>query len=223
MLATLTLTREIWGGSPLTGSKSVVKAKKNYHHGDLKEQLLEAVRELVEVHGPDGFSIAEACRRAGVSTAAPYKHFRDRPDILRHAVLQAMRRLHVAMKDAIDAHPIGDPRRVVALGAAYIDFARSEQGMFRTMFGLAGDHAEDAELEAAGEAATVLVERVVADHLDLPRDAPEVRLRAYALWCFVHGHSFLQIDGKLAHGLDQLDEQALLHLVGDGILPQERG
>jgi hypothetical protein len=65
----------------------LIEEKKNYHHGHLKEQLLDAVRQLIEEQGPDSFSIAEACRRAGVSTAAPYKHFRDRDEILHGVVL----------------------------------------------------------------------------------------------------------------------------------------
>jgi AcrR family transcriptional regulator len=79
---------------------ALIEEKKNYHHGHLKEQLLEAVRQLVEEKGPDSFSIAEACRRAGVSTAAPYKHFKDRDEILHGVVLSAMHRMGAAMQKA---------------------------------------------------------------------------------------------------------------------------
>ena len=58
-----------------------VTAKTRYHHGDLRQQLITATRALVEEKGPDGFSVSEACRAAGVSTAAPYKHFQDRTEI----------------------------------------------------------------------------------------------------------------------------------------------
>ncbi len=195
------------------------KNEKKYHHGDLRGALLEAIRQLIEREGADSFSIAEACRIAGVSTAAPYKHFRDRGEMLRGVALLAMDRLRADMQDAVNAHAPRTPERVVALGQAYVDFARREPGVFRLMFGLSGDHAEDAELTEAGEKANLMVEGVVSDHLDLPVGSDEVRLRAYALWCFVHGHSFLVLDGKRSDAEAALPEHALLDLVGRAILP----
>ncbi len=193
--------------------------KKNYHHGDLKGALLEAIRQLIERDGPDGFSIAEACRMAGVSTAAPYKHFKDRDDMLRGIVVQGMARLYAEMTRAVDTNPPGSNDRVAALGRAYVDFARHEPGVFRMMFSLAKANAGDEELTAAGDAANALVERVVSEHLDIPLDAPETSLRAYALWCFVHGHCFLMLDGKVEPQLTPDQENALLALVGSAMLP----
>ncbi|MGR3468454.1 MAG: TetR/AcrR family transcriptional regulator [Shimia sp.] len=206
----------------MSDAKSLVRKKTNYHHGDLRGQLLEAVRELVEEKGPDGFSIAEACRKAGVSTAAPYKHFSDRGDILRAAVLLAMARLTDGMNAAAQAYPAGDPRRIVELGISYLTFARAEPGMFKVMFSLTEGHQDDAALTEAGDAANGLVERLVAEHLQIPPDSPDVRLRAYALWCFVHGHAFLQLDGKVPED-SGLDEGALLALIGQAIVPPRAG
>lgn len=203
--------------------KSLVKSKKNYHHGDLKGQLLEAVRELVEARGPDGFSVAEACRLAGVSTAAPYKHFKDRHDILRGVVLMAMARMKAVMQTAADAYPPRDPRRIAALGQSYVDFAKTEPGVFRTMFGLTEGHAEDADLTRSGDETLAVVVRVAAEHLGVSVDHPEAKLRAYALWCFVHGHSFLCLDSKLPGEMSAVDEGTLLQLIGDAMLPQRDG
>ena len=77
--------------------------RSSYHHGDLRAQLIAAVRDLVEAHGPDGFSVAEAARRAGVSSAAPYKHFKDRPELLRAVAGEGMDRLRAAMEAALEA------------------------------------------------------------------------------------------------------------------------
>ena len=104
--------------------------KKNYHHGDLRGALIEAVRQLIERDGADKFKIAEACRIAGVSTAAPYKHFKDRTDILQRVALSAMGRLYQAMIEAAGSYPAGDIRRIVAMGEAYTGFARAEPGVF---------------------------------------------------------------------------------------------
>ncbi|SDZ56385.1 transcriptional regulator, TetR family [Jannaschia faecimaris] len=197
--------------------------RKNYHHGHLREQLLEAVRQLVEAHGADAFSMAEACRLAGVSTAAPYKHFKDRHDILRGVALLAMTRLRETMQAAADAYLAKDPRRIVAFGQSYVDFARAEPGIFRMMFGLTEGHARDPDLARAGDDTTVLVERVVAEHLDARQGDPQVKLRAYALWCFVHGHSFLCLDSKLPGEMSKIEETALLRLVGDAMLPAIEG
>ncbi len=201
-----------------TPAGPVRRTRTAYHHGDLREALIEALRILIERNGPDGFRIAEACRMAGVTTAAPYKHFADRDAMLRAVALGGMERLAVAMQAAADAHPGGAPARVVALGRCYVTFARAEPGVFRLMFGLAEHHEDDPDLKAAGDRAQGIVEGVVADHLKLPQDQDAVRLRAHALWCFVHGMSFLSLDGK-AEVQDARTEDALLKLVGDAILP----
>ncbi|MEL6550266.1 MAG: TetR/AcrR family transcriptional regulator [Pseudomonadota bacterium] len=203
----------------MSDSKSLIKSKKNYHHGDLKGQLLEAVRQLVEQHGPEGFSIAEACRLAGVSTAAPYKHFKDRQDILRGVILAGMERMGTAMQAAADAYPAGDPRRVIALGKAYTSFAQDEPGLFQLTFGLAAEHSSDEEMSAEGRETFGIVIRVVAEHLGRDMEDPEVADRAYALWCAVHGHSFLRLDGKAEQTKVMVDEDQYLALVGQAILP----
>jgi AcrR family transcriptional regulator len=203
----------------MTTPTTTIEGKKKYHHGDLREQLLGAVRQLVETHGADRFSVSEASRLAGVSSAAPYKHFKDRHDILRGVSLLAMMRLRASMQVAADAYPAKDPRRIAALGQSYVDFAKSEPGIFRMMFGQTEGHAEDPDLARAGDETNALVEQVVAEHLDAEPDDPEVKLRAYALWCFVHGHSFLCLDSKLPGEMSAVDEGALLQLIGGAMLP----
>jgi AcrR family transcriptional regulator len=197
----------------------LIQRKKNYHHGHLKEQLLEAVRQLIESHGPDGFSISEACRLAGVSTAAPYKHFRDRNDILRAVILAGMQRMGAAMQAAADSYPPGDPKRIVALGKSYVEFARAEPGVFTLIFGLACSHHDDPELSEEGRGKFAIVIRVVAEHLGRATDDPDVNARAYALWCAVHGHSFLVLDGKTDKPNVAVNEDDYLRLVGASYLP----
>ncbi|GIT93017.1 TetR family transcriptional regulator [Jannaschia pagri] len=198
--------------------KPLIESKKKYHHGDLRGQLLEAVRQLIEISGPDGFSISEACRLAGVSTAAPYRHFADRTDILRGVVDLAMDRLQGAMQAASDAYPDDTIARVSAIGQAYIDFARHEPGVFRTMFGLTEGHGQDEDLLRKGQASLGVVRRAVAEHLGLAPETPEAGLKSYALWTFVHGHSFLVIDSKLETLEMPVPEDRLLDMVGRSIL-----
>lgn len=192
--------------------------RSSYHHGDLRAQLIAAVRELVETHGPDGFSVAEAARRAGVSSAAPYKHFRDRPEILRAVASEGMDRLRAAMEGAAARHPAGSAAAIAAIGQAYVDFARNGPGVFRLVFGLTEGHEEDPHLEEKGVECFGVVLRAVAAVLGKSPDDPAVRTRAYALWTCVHGHCFLTIDRKTKGKFEMEDEGAFLMQVSAAIL-----
>jgi AcrR family transcriptional regulator len=195
-----------------------VTPKAAYHHGDLRAQLIAAVRELVETHGPDGFSVSEAARRAGVSSAAPYKHFKDRHEILRGVVSEAMDRLHAAMEAGAAAHPLGSLEAVAAVGQAYVDFAKAEPGVFRLVFGLTEGHENAPDLLAKGEGCFGVVVQAVAACLDLPPGDPDVQRRAYMLWSFVHGHSFLNIDMKTKVTTAEIDDWDYLMAVSRAIL-----
>ena len=177
-------------------STPAVTPKAGYHHGDLRAQLIAAATTLVESHGPDGFSVAEAARLAGVSSAAPYKHFKDRDAILRGVVAAAMDRLRIAMQAGAGAYPVGSLEAVCAVGQAYIAFAREEPGLFRLTFGLTEGHEAAPDLQEKGSGCFSVVVGAAAAYLGLPPDSAAVQRCAYLLWCFVHGHSFLTIDGK---------------------------
>ncbi len=194
------------------------KAKAAYHHGDLRAQLIAAVRDLVETHGPDGFSVAEAARRAGVSSAAPYKHFKDRHEILRGVVGEAMDRLRTAMEAGAANHPQGSLEAIAAVGFAYVDFARSEPGVFRLVFGLTEGHENAPDLMAKGESCFGVVVQAVAARLNLTPGVPDVEKRAYILWSFVHGHSFLTIDMKHKVASGEIDDWDYLMTVSRAIV-----
>ncbi|PLL11584.1 TetR/AcrR family transcriptional regulator [Tabrizicola sp. TH137] len=195
--------------------------RSSYHHGDLRAQLIDAVRDLVETHGPDGFSVAEAARRAGVSSAAPYKHFRDRPALLRAVASEGMDRLRSAMEAARASHPPGSIAAIAAIGQAYVDFARSGPGVFRLVFGLTEGHEEDPHLEEKGFGCFAVVLQAVAAVLGKSLDDPMVQSRAYTLWTCVHGHSFLIIDRKTKGKFEMADEWGFLMQVTASIIGAE--
>jgi len=197
---------------------STAPARAAYHHGDLRAQLIAAVRELVETHGPDGFSVAEAARRAGVSSAAPYKHFKDRPAILRGVVSEAMDRLRAAMEAGAASYPAGSIEAVAAVGRAYVSFARAEPGVFRLVFGLTEGHETAPDLQSKGERCFGVVVRAAAACLGLPPENSDVQARAYMLWSFVHGHSFLTIDNKSNVASARIDDWFYLLTVSGAIL-----
>lgn len=205
--------------SPAMPALSAVTPKAGYHHGDLRAQLIAAVRELVETHGPDGFSVAEAARRAGVSSAAPYKHFKDRHEILRGVVSEAMDRLRAAMEMGAAEYPAGSLEAVAAVGRAYVDFARAEPGVFRLVFGLTEGHENAPDLAAKGESCFGVVVGTVAARLGLGPETDAVQRLAYILWSFVHGHSFLTIDMKQKVASTSADDWDYLMAVARAVLP----
>ncbi len=184
--------------------------KSGYHHGDLRAGLIEATRQLVEQKGPDGFSVTDACRLAGVSTAAPYKHFKDKSEMVVAMVMEGMLRHRQNMVDALDGIPQGSPDRITAIGREYVHFALAEPGLFRLKFGGFTDRLEDPRLEAAGDATFDLVMHEVAACLGESSISQDVRNRSFMLWSFVHGLSFLMADAKLCNLSGEFDLDAAL-------------
>ena len=107
---------------------------RGYHHGNLKEALIRAALELIAQKGPAGFTFAEAARWAGVSPAAPYRHFRDRDELLIDVARRGFDRFAVTLESAWDG---GRPDVFTAfdrLGKAYLRFAKSEPAYYSAMF-----------------------------------------------------------------------------------------
>lgn len=203
----------------LSSDKKVeVTAKSGYHHGDLRSELLNAVRQLVEEKGSENFSIAEAARKAGVSSAAPYRHFNDKPEILKALVMQAMEEKATEMRQVIEPLPVGSLLRINALGKCYIEFARNHPGMFRLVFGKTERHENDEDLRQQGERVFGIVVEAVAQVLGVQQDDSEALKRAYMLWTMVHGHSWLQIDGKAKQQGIEFPEDQLLAEISQRVL-----
>src|SRR5213595_809254 len=103
---------------------------RGYHHGNLKEALIRAALELIAQKGTAGFTFAEAARTAGVSPAAPYRHFRDRDELLANVALRGFDQFEMALARAWDG---GKPKPFKAferVGAAYLAFARAEPAYY---------------------------------------------------------------------------------------------
>ncbi len=175
-----------------------IQKKERYHHGDLRAQLVEATRQLVEEKGADHFSVSEACRVAGVSTAAPYRHFKDKDEMILAVTLEGMERKYQNMLDTVCKKPERTLSRIIALGQAYIRFARAEPGVFRLIFGNTKNHKMHEALMNQGPRHFEFVESEVAACLGKPEIDDDVRKRAFLLWTFVHGLSFLLIDEKVS-------------------------
>jgi AcrR family transcriptional regulator len=175
-----------------------MKNPDTYHHGDLRAALVEAVRHLVEEKGPDRFSVSDACRIAGVSTAAPYRHFADKEEMLLAVALEGIRRQRAGMEAAAIDQPPGADETIARLGDAYVAFALREPAVFRLIFGLTRTHSDHVGMIGEGMQTFGVLLNQVAQRIGRPPDSAEVTARSLPLWTFVHGLSFLLIDDKLA-------------------------
>src|SRR5204863_5841121 len=132
---------------------------RGYHHGNLKEALIQAARELIKEKGPAGFTFADAARSAGVSAAAPYRHFRDREALLADVAREGFARFEAMLATGWNG---GKPDALTAfhnVGRAYLAFARAEPAYYAAMFesGLPPDL--NPELRAASDKAFTVLRR----------------------------------------------------------------
>jgi AcrR family transcriptional regulator len=162
---------------------------RGYHHGNLKEALIRAALELIAQKGPAGFTFAEAARWAGVSPAAPYRHFRDRDELMADVARRGFEVFEQALARAWDN---GRPNPGVAmdrLGKAYLAFARSEPAYYSAMFEAGVPPDTNPELRAAGDRAfAVLRNAAEALTATLPAGSrPPALMMALHIWSMAHG------------------------------------
>ncbi|WP_415921759.1 TetR/AcrR family transcriptional regulator [Tateyamaria sp. SN6-1] len=193
------------------------KEKTPYHHGDLRAALVEATRQLIEEKGIDHFSVSDACRRAGVSTAAPYKHFKNKGEMINAVMLESMERHKQEMLAALAPHREGSLDRIRALGQNYIGFALREPGIFLLRFGQ-NMEAQLPEVEEMGQDTYDIVQHEVAKIMGEPGITDKVRQRSFMLWSFVHGLSMLLMNPELAEKGGDLDADELLEQIGWRVL-----
>ncbi|WP_431958050.1 TetR/AcrR family transcriptional regulator [Nocardia lijiangensis] len=161
----------------------------SYHHGDLPNALVRAAVELLEEGGAAELSLRAAARRAGVSTAAPYRHFADRNALLSAVAAVGYRELATSLAAA---HPApATAEGLAATAIAYVQFALTRPGMFRAMFAEPCDP-NSPERVAAAEAINDYVKSIVRQAF--PTADPDAM--AGAVWALVHGLAFLHLDGK---------------------------
>lgn len=177
-----------------------------YHHGGLRDALVETAAGLLGEGGAAGFSMAEASRRLGVAPSAPYRHFADRDELLAAVCTAAMHELAgrmaegVARVDGERGDPAAAGQRLDAIGVAYLEFAQAEPGLFATAFALPHRHAYGAPADRTGQDRTPLGQlRTVLDELveagvlsQDRRDGIE-----YPIWAAVHGLAVLAGPGPL--------------------------
>lgn len=174
------------------------KAGRTYHHGDLRRVVIETAQDMLREEKGWQFTLREVARRAGVSHAAPYKHFPDKSALL--AVLAAIGfdQLRSEIARAIE-RPLRSARtEFIAAAKAYIHFGTTNPSLYRLMFSGDIDKTANAKLEEAGAGAfaelTGIIERGQSGGTFKKQP---VRGQAAAAWALVHGFTMLAIDGQL--------------------------
>ena len=199
--------------------------ERGYHHGNLREALIQAALDLIARHGPAGFTFAEAARAAGVSPAAPYRHFRDREALMADVARRGFERFAADLKQAWnDGKP--DPMSAFeAVGKAYLAFARNEPAYYSAMFESGVPADLNPELKAAGDEAFAMLrqasEAVIAT-LPAENRAPALMVGLH-IWSLAHGIASLFARGDAARRRlpmspeELLEAGVLVHLRGLGV------
>lgn len=185
----------------------VLKTADTYHHGDLRNALVDAATALAREGGPDAVTLRAAARRVGVSPAAAYHHFAAHGELIlavkQRALTQLTDRMQAALDEGQDGFGPADTarRRLLALGAAYLRFAFDEPGLFRLAFGPRGPWPteKDARPHDDGAEPFVLLRQVLDELAAAGAFPPERRPGLeYVTWAQAHGVAALCLDGPLA-------------------------
>src|SRR5579863_9031433 len=147
--------------------------RRGYHHGNLREALIQAAQDLIGAKGPAGFTIAEAARLAGVSPAAPYRHFRDAESLLAEVATRGFDAFRDHLAAALAASPPTDPARAAeAVGRAYLAFAREEPAYYAAMFEARIAREPFPDLQAAGDRAFTVLRSLAERLAEAARSQP---------------------------------------------------
>ena len=175
--------------SPKPAPRGRTAGDRAYHHGDLRNGLLEAARSILEEHDLSALTLRAVARRAGVSHAAPYRHFPNHEALLVDLGLEGFAELR---QHIVDAGKVGGPEsdRIANIGAAYMRFVVKRPAVARLMFGPQLPHREKfPALSNAADAVGAEIGAALSDHnLGL------------AVWAAVHGLAMLVLENVIDLG-----------------------
>jgi len=176
-----------------------------YHHGDLRPALVDAAIDVIAERGVRDFSMAEASRRLGVTTAAPYRHFADRDELLAAVAARGLTVFAVMLSGAADAADT-PAQRLAAMAGAYVRFAAQQRPLFDALFSSGLDKSRHPELQRAWEPVDSLLTTVPLEVCD--GDSAEAEALSDAIEASAHGYAMLLTDGEYGQGPDVVDATA---------------
>ena len=203
--------------------------KRGYHHGNLRQALVDAALVLIEEKGPNGFTLTEAARDVGVTPAAVYRHFEGREDLIAEAARQGYVIFGDLMEHAFDD---GQPSALAAFektGRAYLAFSRKYPGHYVAMFESGISINRNADLSAEANRAFRVMERAaqaLSEHIPPERRPPPQMFWAH-VWALSHG--VVELFSRGSPGTkspfppeDLLESGIGIYLRGLGLIPPDK-
>ncbi len=209
----------------MTWHKDGPGSRRGYHHGNLREALIAAALDLISKKGPAGFTFADAARAAGVSPAAPYRHFRDRDALMADIARRGFDAFAEALLRAWDDGKPTPRSAFERVGRAYLGFAAKEPAQFSAMFESGVPLDDYPEVREAGDRAfNVLRQACEAVAATMPNEKrPPSLMMALHIWSLSHGIASLFGRGDAARRTipmspdDLLEAAVLIYLDGLGV------
>jgi len=203
-------------------------SKRGYHHGNLRQALVDAALGLIEQKGPQGFTLTEAAKAAGVTPAAVYRHFEGREDLIAEAALQGYEIFADVMDYAYREGGTTALSRFEATGRAYLAFAEKYPGQYQAMFESGISVQRTPELARASERARATLEqaaRELSEHIPEDRRPPAAMFSAH-IWAMSHGVVELYLRGAPGSRAPFTPETLLesgigIYLRGLGLIPPD--
>lgn len=203
--------------------------KRGYHHGNLRQALVEAALDLIEAKGPTGFTLSEAAKQAGVTPAAVYRHFDGRDDLIAEVALQGYEIFGALMQLAYRAGQPSALAAFAATGRAYLAFARKHPGHYIAMFESGISVSRTPELTAAAVAARSVMEQAadqISEHIPEQNRQPAAMFSAN-MWAMSHGVVELFVRGAPGSNCpftpeDLLENGIGVYLRGLGLIPADK-
>jgi len=201
-------------------------AQRGYHHGNLREALIDAALNLIAQKGPAGFTFADAARSAGVSSAAPYRHFRDRDALIADVARRGFELFEARLEQAWDDGRPDPFKAFENVGRAYLAFARDEPAYYSAMFEAGVGPESDPALRQASERAFAVVRRA-SEVLSARAPAgqrPPALMMSLHIWALSHGIASLFARGDAGRRAvpmppeELLEAAVLIYLRGLGLL-----
>ena len=178
------------------------KNLKTYHHGNLRDTLVSAGREILEREGPSSLTLREVARRAGVSHAAPAHHFPSLDHLLAEIAAQGFHDFVTTLGVAANLGNSGPSARLMAMGRAYIEFALCRPAIYTLMFRSNKNVVWTERLNLEAGAAWDQLATAVGDLLEKPAEDPCSRAGAVRVWSFVSGYASLKMDNRFPLEVD---------------------
>lgn len=197
---------------------------KKYHHGDLKNALIEAGIKILSKEGVGGLSLRKVAKQAGVSHSAPYAHFTDKQSLIAAISTEGFKQLYAELDAAISSNA-GDPKQQLMGGAwAYVEFAMNNTDTFKIMFSgaLEKEKAYPAFVEISHKTFERVADIVSAcQDVGVLRPAP-VEIMAVSVWGQLHGIISLILEGQVSHVvLDRFNIQEIVVFAMNQLISDE--